>query len=89
MGHLLIHRGLAKKNFKEKVFIFESNLDHPYGCSSETNFFSISEIINLSKCKKLYLTGGNNNDEKCMRSSFGLVSSILNNVEYEWINNDH
>jgi len=77
-----------KEYYKEKIFIFEHDLDHPYECSSETNFFSISEIINLSKCKKLYITGGDGNDEKCMKSSFGLVSSILNNIEYEWINND-
>lgn len=79
----------TKEYFKDKVFIFENDLDHPSGCSSETNFFSISEIINLSKCKKLYLTGGNINNEECLRSSFGIVSSLLNNVEYEWIYNDN
>ena len=51
---------LILKNIKNKnTIVLDFDLDHPYKSSSEMNCFSINEIINLSKCKKLYLTGGN------------------------------
>ena len=80
-----------KKKLVEKysnIITFDFNVQHPNNGTSEDNYFSVSEIFNLSKCNKLYLSGGSLNNSKSIRSTFGLLSSILNNVKYEWVYND-
>jgi hypothetical protein len=78
-----------KKKVKDNIIIIDYTVEHPRNSSSEMNYFTISELINLSKCSKLFLTGGSINESESVQSTFGIVSSLLNNVEYEWIYNNN